>query len=262
MKERPALRKKIDALYAGPPDEFVAARNALAKELKKDGKTDEAKHVSGLKRPTVAASVLNRVANEREAEIKAFAKAAAALRRASGKKLREAARAEREAAEALVDAADELMTDGGASAATRDRIIETIQAAAADPDLEELLVAGRLEKERSVASVGFAIGLDGGGREDEDEGDGDGDEEAHDEEKESAAERNRRERELKAAEKRVHAAKGALKKANEAKKRTAKALDEAEKKLEKARDADREAAAKIVEAEHELQDQEEALNEL
>jgi hypothetical protein len=253
VTERPALSKQIDALYAGPADDFVAARNALAKELK----GEEAKHVKGLKKPTVAAALINRLARERRAEMKAFAKAAAALRRASGKKLREAAGAEREAAEALIAGADELMVEeGGGSAATRDRVIETIQAAAADPGLEELVVAGRLDKERSIASVGFPMGLGGGG-----EGEDDADS-ASEDEGESAAERRERERELKALEKRVHEAKQALKKAQGAKKRTAKDLAAAEKQLEKAQKADRAAAADLVEAEHELQDREAALNDL
>ncbi len=113
MKERPALRKKIDALYAAPPGEFVAARKALAKELKGDGKADEAEHVAALKKPTVAAALINRLARERPDEMKEFATAAAALRKASGKRLREAARAEREAAATLVEAADELMAEEG-----------------------------------------------------------------------------------------------------------------------------------------------------
>lgn len=256
MKERPALSRKIDALYAGPRDDFVAERNALVKELKKDGKGDEADHVAALKKPSVAAAVLNRLAREREAEMKAFAKAAGALRRAGGKKLREAARAEREAVEALVDGADELMAgEGGGSAVTRDRVVETLQAAAADPALEEVVVAGRLEKERSIASVGFALEADEAGREaDDDAGAG--------EDEDSAAERKRRERELKAAEKRVHTAKAALRKAGEAKKKTEKTLAEAEKRLEKAREADRKAAAKVVEAEADLQEHEDTLNSL
>lgn len=255
VTERPALRKQIDALYAGPPDEFVSARNALAKELNGAGKADEAKRVSALKKPSVAAAVINRLARERETEMKAFAKTAAALRRASGKKLRDAAKAQREAAEALIESADELMAEeGGGSAATRDRVIETFQAAAADPGLEELVLAGRLDKERSIASVGFP--MEGGGEEDV----GDGDAEAADEE--TAAERREREREQKALEKRVHEAKQALKKAQTAKKRTAKDLAAAEKQLEKARDADRSAGADLVEAEHELQDREAALNDL
>jgi hypothetical protein len=256
VKERPALAQKIDALYAGPLDDFVSERNALAKELRSDGKRDEAEHVKGLGKPSVAAGLINRLAHERPDEMKAFAKAAAALRKASGKKLREAARAERDAAAALLDAADELLEEeGGGTGATRDRVIETLQAAAADPGLEDLVVSGRLDKERSIASVGFALGVDdGGGGEDDDEG-------AEDEE-ETAADRKRRERELKAAEKRVHTSKAALRKANEAKKRTEKKLAAAEKALQSARDADRQAAAKVLEAETDLQGHEDALNEL
>jgi hypothetical protein len=253
VTERPALRKKIDALYAGAPDDFVAARNALAKELE----GDEAKRVKALKKPTVAAALINRLARERPADMKAFAKAAATLRRASGKKLRAAAKAEREAAEALIAGADELLEEeGGGSAATRDKVIETIQAAAADPDLEELVVAGRLDKERSIASVGFGMDVGGGGEDA-------GDEEAGDEgENDGAEQRREREAELEALEKRVHEARQVLKKAQAAKKRTAKDLAAAEKQLAEAQKSDRAAAADLVEAEHELQDRESELNDL
>ena len=37
-------------LLATPPDEFVAARNALAKQLKADGRRDEAAEVGSIRR--------------------------------------------------------------------------------------------------------------------------------------------------------------------------------------------------------------------
>ena len=51
---------ELDALFALPPEEFTAARNALAKTR------PEAK---SLRRPTHAASVVNRIARERRGEL-------------------------------------------------------------------------------------------------------------------------------------------------------------------------------------------------
>lgn len=162
MDESAALRKRLDPLYAGPPDEFVAARDALAKELKAEGDLDAAKAVRGLRRPSVAAALLNRVALGRAKEAKAFAGAVAKLRQAKGRDaLKEAARAQRDAAAKLLDLAE---GEGGEGAAL-DRVAETLQAAAADEEVEDLVLRGRLEKERRAASIGF--GLDVGGEDDE-----------------------------------------------------------------------------------------------
>ena len=59
------LDDRLDALYAGPPGEFIATRNALAKALKADGQDEEAARVAALRRPTKLAAELNRLAGER-----------------------------------------------------------------------------------------------------------------------------------------------------------------------------------------------------
>jgi hypothetical protein len=52
----------VDPLYAGPPEEFVAARDALAKRLRADGDRATAAEVAKLRRPTATAAALNQVA--------------------------------------------------------------------------------------------------------------------------------------------------------------------------------------------------------
>ena len=49
------VRMDVDELYGLPFDEFVPARNALTRELRKAGKRDEAAEVSALRKPSVAA---------------------------------------------------------------------------------------------------------------------------------------------------------------------------------------------------------------
>ena len=58
------LEARLDALYAGPPGEFTAARTALAKELRDGGDREAAEEVGALRRPTKLAAELNRIARE------------------------------------------------------------------------------------------------------------------------------------------------------------------------------------------------------
>ena len=51
-----------DALFDVEPKQFIAARDALAKELRSRGERDAATEVKTLRRPTVAAWALNQVA--------------------------------------------------------------------------------------------------------------------------------------------------------------------------------------------------------
>ena len=49
------LAAGIDRLYALPLEEFIAARNELARDLKKDDEADAAAEVAALKKPTLVA---------------------------------------------------------------------------------------------------------------------------------------------------------------------------------------------------------------
>ncbi len=283
MDESPALKRKLDPLYAGPPEEFIAGRDALAKELKADGDADAAKAVKKLRRPSVAAALVNRVALGHPGETKAYAKAVAELRKASGRSLRDAAKAERAAAAELHDLAE---AEGG-EGATLDRFAETLQAAAADEEIEDLVVRGRLEKEQRGASIGFGLLVS-----DDDEPaakplkaekkaakgkESEAAEEAPgDEPKQSAAERKRE----KAAEKRLEQArKREQRKVDKAKKAleaavteqqgaddeveaAEEALAEAKQDLADAKDAASEAAEAVTEAKQELRERERELADL
>src|SRR5436190_19943757 len=97
-----------DHLYALSPEDFTAARNALAKELRAAGDKDTAAAVAKLRRPSVGAHALNQVAREQPEVIEDALDAGIALREASeaaaggdASGLREATAAERAAAQAV-----------------------------------------------------------------------------------------------------------------------------------------------------------------
>jgi len=61
-----------DDLADVPPEEFVAARDAVAKKLKSEGKADEAAAVKKLRKPTVTRWVADQVLRHHAREVDAF----------------------------------------------------------------------------------------------------------------------------------------------------------------------------------------------
>ena len=57
-----------DQLYAVAPDDFMARRTALAAEAKESGDKALAKQITGLRRPTRSAWLVNLVARARPTE--------------------------------------------------------------------------------------------------------------------------------------------------------------------------------------------------
>jgi len=72
--------KVLGGLFATPPSEFVAARNALAKSLRAGGGRDAAARVAALRRPSWVDWALNTLAADHNDEVARFADAAANLR--------------------------------------------------------------------------------------------------------------------------------------------------------------------------------------
>jgi hypothetical protein len=146
-----------DRLYGLELDEFTPARDAAAKELRKEKRRDEAAVVAKLRKPSAAAWLVNRLARERREDVDALLEAGEALRDAqeravagegAGGDLREAADAERRAVDELVRAARELEPGGRKpSQAALEQVRATLHAAAADPTVREGVRAGRLVRE-------------------------------------------------------------------------------------------------------------------
>jgi hypothetical protein len=158
----------IDGLYGLPIDEFVGARDALAKELRADGRRDDAAAVKALKKPSVAAWAVNQALRTQGKAARELWKAGDALAAAqekvlagkgSGADLRTAGERERAAVESLVDAARGLLTASGGdlTAATIERVRQTLHAGAIDPEARDEIASGRATRERAPQ------GLFGGG---------------------------------------------------------------------------------------------------
>lgn len=154
---------RIDGLYGLSREEFTGARNALARELQKAGRKDDAEEVRALKKPSLSAWAVNQLARRHPQEVAGLVKAGDALRKAqrdvlAGKKdadVREASRAQHELADELVDAARAILEKTGTRATpiTAQRISGTLRAASSDPVAAKLLRQGRLSED--VESVGF-----------------------------------------------------------------------------------------------------------
>ena len=149
-----------DDLYAIPPGEFTRARDERAKALRKEGKREEADAVKALRKPTVAAWALNQLARRRAKGVERLLAAGEELRAAQEellaggdrKAFQSAAAKERDEVAGLTGEAAELAAEAGErpTPALREKISETLHAAALDDETGEELRAGRLVRERAA----------------------------------------------------------------------------------------------------------------
>jgi hypothetical protein len=153
------LDKEIDRLYGLPAAEFVPARKALAKRLREEGERAAAMRVEDLRKPTVAAAAVNKLARAQRMNVRALLTAGERLRQAQVTLLEggapdavhKAAADERKAIAALLAAARE----DGESDAVLSKVKETLRAAAVDDEARQLLERGRLTRE--LVPVGFGL---------------------------------------------------------------------------------------------------------
>ena len=135
------------ALYAGPPEAFTASRNARAKEIEDAALAAE---VKALRKPSVAAWVVNVFAQERAAQLGEALALAAELREAQedldAAALSTLSRQRRALTRRLAESAADLAASRGerVTAATRDAVEQTISAAFFDQDAAAAVASGRL----------------------------------------------------------------------------------------------------------------------
>ena len=156
--------RALDALYGGPLEEFTAGRNALAKDLRTDGKSPAADWVKGLRKPSRAAWLVNQLAARKSGEVADLLKVGSELRSAQEEmlagspnraKLRETARREQRKVDSLARAAEAIGREHGAGAQILTRVAETLQSAAGDPAVAAAIERGRLTREQRAASIGL-----------------------------------------------------------------------------------------------------------
>jgi hypothetical protein len=155
-------------LYGLPLEEFVAKRGELARELRGDGRREEAKAVTALRKPSVAAWAVNQLVRTQGKAVDELlasgdeltdTQAEVLAGRQDASALRDAAEQERGAVDKLTDLARGLLTADGQelSATVVDRVAETLHAAALDGDVRAAVSEGALVRE--LRHVGLGGGL-------------------------------------------------------------------------------------------------------
>jgi hypothetical protein len=156
---------RIAEVFARPLEEFVDARNTLAKELASDGDEVSARRVRALRKPSVAAWAVNHVVAEHRRKITSLLQTGEKLGDAQRKllkghrsdELHELMRRERETIAELTDDAATLLESAGhsASAGVKEKIADTLAAMVTMQDVRDAALAGRLEKEARRAGFGI-----------------------------------------------------------------------------------------------------------
>ncbi|MDP3953174.1 transposase [Microbacterium sp.] len=140
-------------LYALPPHEFTQARNARAKELDDAGL---AAQVRALRKPLLAAWVVNLFARERVSQLREALDLAGDLREAQAEldaaALTKLNRQRRALIRALAQQAEELAAEHGESItrSTADAVEQTLNAAMFDADAAAAVASGRLVRPLEV----------------------------------------------------------------------------------------------------------------
>jgi hypothetical protein len=148
-----------DALYALPRVDFTPARDERVKEARSAGDKALAASIGKLRRPTVAAWLVNNLARQRPAEITGLAELGEQLRAAheqlDGAALRRLSEQRRELISGLTRTTREL--GGVAGEEVSDTVSRELEAmftsALTDPDAARALASGRLSSPKELASA-------------------------------------------------------------------------------------------------------------
>ncbi len=151
-----AMADELDELYEVKPEEFTALRTKLAAAAKQRGDVDTAKQISAARKPTTAAWVVNRLALRDQNTRTRLAGLGERLKDAhaamDGEVIRALSAEQRRLVDDVARAAFEEAELADPTAALRDDVTATLQAAIADPDVASRL--GRLTKAERWSGFG------------------------------------------------------------------------------------------------------------
>jgi hypothetical protein len=151
-----AMADELDELYEVKQEEFTALRTKLAAAAKQRGDADTAKQISAARKPTTAAWVVNRLALRDQDVRTRLAGLGERLKDAhaamDGDSIRTLSAEQRRLVDDVARAAFEEAELADPSAALRDDVAATLQAAIADPDVASRL--GRLTKAEQWSGFG------------------------------------------------------------------------------------------------------------
>lgn len=159
---------EVDALYRLAPEDFVTARDSLSRVLRASGERAMAAQITALRRPSVAAWLVNQIVRERPDDIAELVETGAVLRetqgavlagRADGAQLQALTAGRRLLIDALVAAARELAQRSGRKAAPLDAVDATLVAATADEAAAQAVTTGRLVRELNYSGFGLTEDL-------------------------------------------------------------------------------------------------------
>jgi hypothetical protein len=160
--DRTGEAEALEQLYAVDPEDFVAERKRLERELRDRGETEAAADIAGRRKPTVPVFAANRLARTRAADVGKLIDAAHRIAAAHESGDRERLR---EAQADLADRVRDLLrhaeqADGRPlSEAAEQRLASLLRAAAVDPNAAELLHRGVLAEELAPAGFDALAGL-------------------------------------------------------------------------------------------------------
>jgi hypothetical protein len=150
------MADELDELYEVKPEEFTALRTKLAAAAKQRGDVDTAKQISAARKPTTAAWVVNRLALRDQNTRTRLAGLGERLKDAhaamDGEAIRALSAEQRRLVDDVARAAFEEAEMADPTAALRDDVTATLQAAIADPDVASRL--GRLTKAERWSGFG------------------------------------------------------------------------------------------------------------
>jgi hypothetical protein len=151
-----AMADELDELYEVKAEEFTALRTKLAAAAKKRGDADTARRISAARKPTTAAWVVNRLALRDQDVRTRLTGLGERLKDAhatmDGDRIRALSAEQRRLVDDMARAAFEEAELADPSAALRDDVTGTLQAAIADPDVASRL--GRLTKAERWSGFG------------------------------------------------------------------------------------------------------------
>ena len=147
---------ELDELYSAKPDSFSALRRKLASAAKQRGEADAAQRISAARKPTTAAWIINLLVLQHKGIKQRLGDLGDRLRAAhatmNGEQIRRLSAEQRHLVDELVRIGFQAAEVKNPSAALREDVTGTLQAAIADPDVRAEL--GRLSKAEQWSGFG------------------------------------------------------------------------------------------------------------
>jgi hypothetical protein len=158
------LSTEAKQLLGATPEDFVAERKRIVRELRQAGRDEDARALAGLRKPTAVVLAVNRAARDRPQAARDAARAAEELAKSqfSGEAEKYArARKDLESALALLAevAVARLSREKPATEAMRRRVADLLRSATADTDARAALEQGVLQEEGDAPGFSAFAGM-------------------------------------------------------------------------------------------------------